>query len=237
MSPGLPARLKLEVKFTTRTSIELPERERVALSSGADGLGAIAALFLCGDRDLDGRWLLVGAAAPFGGRKADSLSATKDELARMARSGGELEPLRAPLAESWPRWLQALLAPALAGRRELREELSARRAAGRLDAGLGPEPVLELDHIANASRVVERHGESVAGGVFQDLLAALLELIGYGSVISNTTGVPDIVAALVPGGGLVELGALPRAQVLRLLALCEGAGEASLADRLRGRLG
>ena len=66
----LPPQLKVEVKFTTSAGVSIPTREREALRPDADGaVGVIAVMCLCGDRELDGRWILVDPEDAFGRRK------------------------------------------------------------------------------------------------------------------------------------------------------------------------
>lgn len=66
---GLPPRIKAEVKFTTSSGVSVPERERNAVYPDVDGtVGVIAVMSLFGDRDLDGRWILVDPEKAFGRR-------------------------------------------------------------------------------------------------------------------------------------------------------------------------
>lgn len=93
--------------------------------------------------------------------------------------------------------------------------------------------MLDLDHLENVRRVVEAHGESVTGGIFQDLFAYLLGFIGYTTVVSNAIGVPDVAASGLRGNGSDNQQSFSRGEIERIADLCEKAGEGALADRLR----
>ena len=231
---GLPPQLKVEVKFTTSASISVPTREREALRPDAEGAaGVIAVMCLCGDRELDGRWIVVDPEDAFGRRKAEALSARIADLARIAEQQRQLQPLRDAISARWPAFLHAYVENAVAGRDILQNEFKKRYASGTLGEPIGADRVLNIDHLASIRRVVSTHGECVAGGIFQDFFVALLRLIGYANVVSNPVGVPDVTASGLRGGAPIDIGAFNRDEIARMADLCDKAGETALATRLR----
>ena len=231
---GLPPRIKAEVKFTTSSGISVPERERKAVHPDVEGtVGVIAVMSLYGNRELDGRWILVDAEKAFGRRKAKAISAQIAELARLAEQQRHLHPLRDTLSAHWPAFLQAYLEGATASRANLQSDLKRRHRSGTLGERVGTDRILDLDHLENVGLVVDAHGEGVAGGIFQDLFAYLLGFIGYATVVSNTIGVPDVAASGLRDGEPIGQPSFSRQEIERLAELCEKAGEAALALRLR----
>jgi hypothetical protein len=231
---GLPPQLKVEVKFTTSASVSIPTRERKALRPDADGAaGVIAVMCLCGDRELDGRWILVDPEKAFARRKAEALSARIGDLARISEQQRHFQPLRDAVSTRWSAFLQAYVENAVAGRAILQNEFKKRCDSGTLGEPIGVDRVLDIDHLANLRRVVSVHGEGVAGGIFQDFFAALLRLIGYANVVSNPVGVPDVTAFGLRGSEPIDLGTFSRDELDRIAELCAKAGEAALAARLR----
>lgn len=231
---GLPPRIKAEVKFTTSSGVSLPERERKAVHPDVAGtVGVIAVMSLFGDRDLDGRWILVDPEKAFGRRQAETVSARIGELARIAEQQQHLHPLRDALSARWPAFLRAYIEGAISTRANLKIDLKRRHDSGTLGEWVSNDRVLDLDHLENVRRVVDAHGEGVAGGIFQDLFAYLLSSIGYATVVSNTIGVPDVAASGLRGNASVNLQSFSLGEVERMAELCEKAGELALADRLR----
>lgn len=231
---GLPPRIKAEVKFTTSSGVSVPERERNAVHPDGDGtVGVIAVMSLFGDRDLDGRWILVDPEKAFGRRQAETVSAQIGDLARAAEQQRQLHPLRNALSARWPAFLNANIEGAVAARADLKNDLKRRHESETLGERASTDRVLDLDHLANVRRVVDAHGESVAGGIFQDLFAYLLGSIGYATVVSNTIGVPDVAASGFRGNGFVDQQPFSRGEIERIAELCEKAGEEALAARLR----
>ncbi len=233
---GLPPRIKAEVKFTTGSGVSVPERERNAVHPDVDGtVGVIAVMSLFGDRDLDGRWILVDPETAFGRRQSETVSARIGDLARIAEQQRQLHPLRHALSGRWPAFLQAYIESAVASRANLKNDLKIRHHSGTLGERVSTDRILDLDHLENVRRVVDAHGEGVAGGIFQDLFAYLLGYIGYATVVSNTIGVPDVSVSGLRGNESVEQQSFSRGEVERMAELCEKAGEVALAKRLRNR--
>ena len=231
---GLPPRIKAEVKFTTSSGVSVPERERKAVHPDVEGtVGVIAVMSLFGNRDLDGRWILVDAEKTFGRRKAKTVSFRIGELARIAEQQRQLHPLRDALSAHWPAFLHAYIEGAAASRAKLQNDLKRRHDSGTLGERVGTDRILDLDHLDNIRRVVDAQGEGVAGGIFQDLFAYLLGLIGYATVVSNTIGVPDVAASGLCGGEPVNRQSFSHVEIERMAELCEKAGEVALAARLR----
>ncbi|MGC4120457.1 MAG: hypothetical protein QM765_38935 [Myxococcales bacterium] len=229
---SLPALVKVEAKFTTGTGVPLPGREREALRvDGLGQLGLVAALFLDGgDDDDEARWLLVDAAQ-IRERDAASVHLSRAALRQMSRlQPAPVDALRAHLDERFRRVLQGFLDEALAGHEALVTELAARHAVGTLGARLPQWHVLDCEHRANLAALVERHGESGAGRVLQDLLAYTLALAGYPNVVNNPVGVPDfVVSGLQAPSSSRVLVELRLDEARELAALCRRGGNDSLA--------
>jgi hypothetical protein len=230
---ALPATLKCEAKLTTGTGVQVARRELQALASNEPGtVGVLAVLFLCGDREVDGRWLLVDASqlrAPHG----DTLSMTRTRVVAAARGSASLGALRRHVDERWAPFLQAFREEALGGHGPLVAELARCHAERRIEKRLPPHRVLDVEHRSALEQLVARHGESGAGRVLQDLLAYLLAFAGYDQVTNNPVGVPDFVLSGVERRGEDRVAVeLSRAEVDRLLALCNTAGEHGLATSL-----
>lgn len=112
--------------------------------------------------------------------------------------------------------------------------MDALQKAGKLCDRLTAEPLLELEHREAVRTIVESLGAAVAGHVFQDLLAYLLALAGYGRVQINPVGVPDIEVSELRGrleSDPVTL-SITRQQAARLVKLCQAAGESELVKAL-----
>ena len=231
---GLPQRVKAEVKFTTSSGVSVPERERKAVHPEVDGtVGVIAVMSLFGNRDLDGRWILVDPEQAFARRQAGTVSARIAELARVADRQQHLHPLRDAISARWPAFLRAYIEGAISTRANLKIELKRRHDTGTLGDLVSTDRVLDLDHLDNIRRVVDAHGEGIAGGIFQDLFAYLLGSVGYTTVVSNTIGVPDVAASGLSGNLSTHPQSFSPGEVERIAELCEKAGELELADRLR----
>ena len=231
---GLPQRVKAEVKFTTSSGVSVPERELKAVHPDVEGtVGVIAVMSLFGNRELDGRWILVDPEKAFSRRQAGTVSARIGELARIADQQPHLHTLRDAIFARWPAFLRAYIEGAISTRANLKIELKIRHDSGSLGELVSTDRVLDLDHLDNIRRVVHSHGEGVAGGIFQDLFAYLLGSIGYATVVSNTIGVPDVAASGLCGNESVNPQSFSRAEVERMAELCEKAGEVELAERLR----
>ena len=62
---SFPETIRIEVKTTTSEAVPLPLRELAALDTkDSNEIGILAALFWCGDRDVDGRWLIEQGVHP-----------------------------------------------------------------------------------------------------------------------------------------------------------------------------
>jgi len=196
-------------------------------------VGVIAVMSLFGDRDLDGRWILVDPEKAFSRRQTETVSARIEELARIAEQQRQLHPLRDAIFARWPAFLRTYIEGAISTRANLKIDLKRRHDSGTLGEWVNTDRVLDLDHLENIRRVVDAHGEGVAGGVFQDLFAYLLGFIGYATVVSNTIGVPDVAASGLRGNESADQHSFSRREIERVAELCEKAGEVALADRLR----
>lgn len=229
----LPATLKCEAKLTTGCGVQVTRRELEALAPDDTGTtGVLAVLFLGGDREVDGRWLLVDAGElrpPHG----DTLSMTRAKVVAATRGGPSLAALRGHVDERWPPFLQAFHEAALLGHGPLVEELARCKADRTIGERLPAHRVLEVEHRAALHALVETHGESGAGRVLQDLLAYLVAFAGYEQVTNNPVGVPDFTLSGIerPSDEHVAL-ELTRAEVDRLLTLCNTAGEREIAASL-----
>ena len=237
--PRLPSVLRVEVKFTTGTTISVPRREREALlRSDRAAVGAVAALFWCGERAVDGRWFIVDAAESFRSTGGEATSLGVHDLRRIEKTQPWLAGVRKHVERTWPAFLAAFGQLALAGHDALQKELSALHGSGRLAEYVIGADVLEIEHRNAVKAIIDRHGAAVAGHVFQDLLAYLLVLAGYATVRTNPIGVPDIEVSDVVGTdrGRIRL-ELSRKQVQRLIRLARKAGDTALAESLKLRIG
>jgi len=227
------------VKFTTGTTISVPKREREALlDNDRNVVGVVAALFWCGKRDIDGRWFIVDAAESFRSGKTEGGSLGVQDLRRIEKSQPWLGGVRKHVERMWPPFLCAFGELALAGHKALQAELREEHRVGKLGNHLGDAAVLDMEHRRAVQAIVETHGTSMAGHIFQDLLAYLLGLAGYQTIRTNPVGVPDIAVS-----GLIDAGPhdrvtldLSRPQVETLIRLARKAGEAILADKLELRI-
>jgi hypothetical protein len=230
-----PKALRVEAKFTTGTTIAVPKREREALlSKDQDVVGVIAALFWCGTREVEGRWFIVDAAESFRSGPADGGSFGVQDLQRIEKGQTWLAGVRQHVEQTWPAFLRAFREAALAGHEVLRTELDVLQKAGKLRDRLTVEPVLELEHRETVRTIIESLGPAVAGHVFQDLLAYLLALAGYDKIQINPVGVPDIEVSELRGrleSNPVTL-SITRQQAVRLVKVCQAAGESELVKAL-----
>jgi Holliday junction resolvase len=237
--PRLPSVLRVEVKFTTGTTISVPRREREALlRSDRAAVGAVAALFWCGERAVDGRWFIVDAAESFRSSGSEATSLGVHDLRRIEKTQPWLAGVRKHVERTWPAFLAAFGQLALAGHDALQKELSALHGSGRLAEHVVGAGVLEIEHRNAVQAIIDRHGAAVAGHVFQDLLAYLLVLAGYATVRTNPIGVPDIELSDVVGADdrRVRL-EISRKQVERLIRLARKAGDTALAESLESQVG
>lgn len=230
-----PKALRIEVKFTTGSAIVLPKRELESLLSKDKAIvGAIAAIFWSGKRDVDGKWFIVDAAESLRVGAADVSSLDVQNLQRLERGQTWLASLRDYVGQTWPQFLRAFHDEALAGHETLCAELEALRKSDGLRERVAVEPVLDLEHRNAMRAIVESLGPSVSGHVFQDLLAYLLVLGGYRRVQINPIGVPDIEASEFEGHLRTDAFAvtLTREQIRRLASLSKAAGDSELAGLL-----
>jgi hypothetical protein len=230
---GLPPVIKAEVKLTTGDSVSISAREIAALEADReDGAGIVAAIFVGGDRDADGRWVIVDAA-PWLGRVGDSVSATRPVLVALARTQPALDGLRRYVSRLWPPFLDAWKGAAGRGHEELLAELERSHREGTLLAALPKHDLLAVEHRRSVADLVAQHGESDAGRLTQDMLAYLIASAGYTRVTNNAVGVPDFVLAGLAGTVSRAAVRLDDDDLQRLLRLCEEAGDTDLAARLR----
>jgi hypothetical protein len=181
------------VKFTTGTTIAVPQREREALLGNDPAVvGAVAALFWCGERDLDGRWFIVDSVESFRSARAERASLMAHDLGRIEKSQPWLRGVRDHIERKWRPFLGTFAQQALAGHEALQTELRELHHARKLPGRLIGADVLEMEHRNTLDAIIKHHGPRVAGHIFQDLLAYLLGLAGYRTVRTNPIGVPDI---------------------------------------------
>ncbi|WP_437936885.1 hypothetical protein [Sorangium sp. So ce341] len=233
----LPEAIRVEVKFTRSRAVVVSARELEALrTTDLRSTGLLAVLFWCGDRRLDGRWLVVDARESLDSTSRRSQRWLKDDLARVEAYQPWLAAVLTHVNQFWKPFLQAFFNEAIAGIDTLREELARCHADGTTSERLPRESVLDAEHRGAMRALVEHHGESVAGHVFQDLFAYLLAYAGYQKVTINPVGVPDVVVSEFGRGEVssqfVHLGAFDIADVLRLARYCREAGDSVLTDRI-----
>jgi hypothetical protein len=242
---NLPSTLKAEVKLTTGTGVSVSSRELDALAPvGPDELGVLAVLFWCEEREVAGRWILADAAL-LPGRSAETVSFTRGSLVAAAKAQRHLDVLRRHVDENWPAFLHAFEEAASEGHEALNDALARAHRDGTLRERFPADRILDFEHRAAVGRLIERHGESNAGRLLQDLLAYLVALAGYRSVTNNPVGVPDFVvsglhdsASVLPGvpaGGALPAAEqdvviqLTRDEIDRVVAHCRTAGDNELA--------
>jgi hypothetical protein len=234
----LPSFIKAEVKLTTGGGISVTSRELKSLAvDDESSLGILAALFVGGDLDADGRWVIVDAGA-YRDRTGDTLGAVRSTLVSTARGQPWLDGLRRHIDDLWPGFLDAFKDAADRGHARLLDELKSCHQEGTLRDRLPRHRILGAEHRATVTRLVERHGESDAGRLAQDLLAYLLALAGYGKVTINAVGVPDILLEDPASGAGTDFVTLTLASgdVARLARLCRESGDEKLAGVLEARL-
>lgn len=238
---ALPPTLRAEVKLTTGTGVSVSSRELEALAPTVPGeLGVLAVLFWCDDREVAERWTIADAAL-FPDRSAETVSFTREAFVSIARSHRHLRALREHVDQNWPGFLQAFEDAALEGHDALSEALARAHREGTLRDRFPPHRVLDFEHRGSLERLIETQGESNAGRIFQDLLAYLVALAGYGSVTNNPVGVPDFVvsgladrssactAASAPAGEKPVVIELTPGELDRLVLHCRAAGDDDLA--------
>jgi hypothetical protein len=229
---GLPSTIKAEVKLTTASGVQVSSRELEALKvADPTAAGILAVLFWCGDREVDGSWLIVDASR-IRDRQADTFSATKAALQLAARAHDGLGELRRHVEGYWPAFLDAFKDEALRDHAALVEALAHCHREGLFAERLPKHAILATEHRATIKQIIDVQGESDAGRIMQDLLAYLLAFAGYREVTNNAVGVPDFVLSDLrdngsrPGTVVVEL---THDEAERLLDLCRSAGDDELA--------
>ena len=234
--------IRIEVKTTTGEVVSIPARERAALAvSAGNELGILAALFWCGDRNVDGRWLIADAKEIFRRNSSQSTSVSKTRMELADRGQPWLNDLKAHIAELWPSFLQAFLDDAMRGHEALRDVLEHNHENGTVSARLPTERVLDTDHRDAIKSLIEHHGESLAGHIFQDLFAYLVGHAGYATVTLNPVGVPDVTvsglcATRSDEAAEITLGPFSMKDARRLLRYYEESNDEALAALIRKRL-
>jgi hypothetical protein len=237
----LPRTIKAEVKLTTGSGVQVAGRELDALEvTDAATAGILAVLFWCGDRELDGNWVIVDASR-IRDREAESLCVTKTALLLASRNRDHLGGLRRHVEANWPAFLDAYKDEALRDHATLVDALESCHRKRLVADRLPRHGILSAEHRATVEQIVDAHGESGAGRIMQDLLAYLLAFAGYRQVTNNAVGVPDFVLSdfrdeSAVGGGAAPDGRfvleLTHEEARRLLDLCKSAQEDELASRL-----
>ncbi len=225
-----PAVLRVEVKFTTSTAVQLPEREHAALKPDNDQqVGVLASLFW--NDDSDGHWLLVDQSSP---ALRSHVSLQQSKLRVLATSSKHLEALQDHVTFHWRAFLEKNLEAALGGHEELSALLADQFEHGCLLHGV-KDQVLEFEHTEAMNQLLAKHGEKQVGIVFQDLLCYLLASAGYSHVQNNPIGVPDIMLSVQAGlpsdHGDFTL-RVKSDELERLIKYCEDANDTKLASLL-----
>jgi len=227
----LPTTIKAEVKLTTAASVQVSAREIDALRVGdSTSVGLLAVLFWCGDRDVDGSWVIVDASR-IRNRQTDSLSVTKANLLLTSRASDGLSHLRRHVADHWPAFLYAFKDDGLRGHAALVEVLARCHRDGLVAERLPKHSILAAEHRATVKEFIECHGEADAGRIMQDLLAYLLAFVGYREVTNNAVGVPDFVLSDLIGAAaraITVVVELTLDEASRLLDLCRSVGDEEL---------
>jgi hypothetical protein len=235
---SLPSTIKAEVKLTTASGVQVSSRELEALKvADPTAAGLLAVLFWCGDREVDGSWVIVDASR-LRDRQAESLSATKAALQLASRAHDGLGELRRHVEGYWPAFLDAFKDEALRNHAALVDALAHCHREGLVAERLPRHAILAAEHRATIEQIIEVQGESDAGRIMQDLLAYLLAFAGYRGVTNNAVGVPDFVltdpsrnvavATSIGSEGTVVV-ELTHNEAERLLDLCRSAGDDELA--------
>src|SRR5207247_1545886 len=100
------------------------KREHEALlGNDRSVVGVVAALFWCGQPDVDGRWFLVDASECFRSGKAEGGSLGVFDLRRIEKSQPWLTAVRDHVGLMWRPFLRAFGERALAGHEALQAEL------------------------------------------------------------------------------------------------------------------
>jgi hypothetical protein len=238
MRSSLPSTIKAEVKLTTASGVQVSARELDALKvADPAAAGLLAVLFWCGDREVDGRWVIVDASR-IRDRCAESFSATKAALLLASRTQDGFGELRRHVDGYWPAFLDAFKEEALRDHAALVEALAQCHREGLVSDRLPKHAILAAEHRATIRQVIDVQGESDAGRIMQDLLAYLLAFAGYRKVTNNPVGVPDFVLSDLVSCAATADGPLSQETVVielrrdeaeRLLELCRSAGDDALA--------
>ena len=236
-----PNTIRIEVKSTTGEAVPLPAREFDALATRSDEeAGILAVLFWCGDRSVDGRWLIADAEDAFRKNATQTISVSRQNMQRAHRGQAWLSELKGHIDGLWPAFLQGFLDDAMSGHEALCRVLADCHEHGTVGERLPGHRVLETDHRDSVDQIIRHFGESNAGHIFQDLFAYLVGHAGYSEVLLNAVGVPDITVSGFRQSKAVEqdidLGRLPEPDVQRLLSHCRAAGDEGLANLLLERL-
>ncbi len=235
---ALPTTVKAEVKLTTGSGVQVSARELEALQVGdATAVGILAVLFWCGDREVDGTWVIVDAAE-IRERDGESVSATKSALLRASRAQPWLDGLRQHVDRYWPPFLDAFKEEALRDHGSLVEELARCHREGLIQGRLPEHRILAAEHRATLAELIASQGEADAGRISQDLLAYLLAHAGYRKVTNNPVGVPDFVLsdlARDADAGSKIVFELTLEEAERLVSLCRSAGDDQLAQAMTPR--
>jgi hypothetical protein len=236
-----PDTIRIEVKSTTGEAVPLPARELEALSTRSDEeVGIVAVLFWCGNRSVDGRWLIADAEDSFRKNASQTITVSRQNMQRAHRGQTWLAELKAHVDAVWPAFLQGFHGDAMSGHEALCRVLADCHEHGTIGERLPSHRVLETDHRDSVDQIIRHFGESNAGHIFQDLFAYLVGYAGYSEVLLNAVGVPDITISGFRRSIAVEqdidLGKLPESDVQRLLSHCKSAGDEDLVNLLLERL-
>ena len=243
----LPATIKAEVKFTTKNSFTVEDREwnEALKSENESGVGLLAALFFNPEKqNQDGRWLILDVDKHHSFKTAGrDVHITEDGARRGNNAKGSLSDLKNHIHGYWPRVLNAFSKEAENGYEELSTVLKEHHDAGTLAGYLKKEEPPEYDHKNRIQKIIDAQGEKKAGLLFQVFFGYLVALAGYRSVTINAVGVPDVLLAdlgVVKEGSKadsVDLGALTPQDAARLIDYCRRCGDEGLAKLLEEEKG
>lgn len=232
----LPELIKAEVKFTTNSGVMFPKRERESLTARDKGsLGLLAVLFQCSEARIGGKWLIADSNARWATVSTENLSVSAKEMIKISAGQHFLDELRAMLDRTWPPFLDFFMEDALGRFEDLVPTLEKHHSQRKLIPAPAGNSILETDHMANIAAIVDKHGASSAGRVFQVLFAYLLGAAGYKSVVINPVGVPDIELSqpLVMEIKKPLSISLSPEEALRLRDYCAKAGDSELCEHIK----
>jgi hypothetical protein len=231
----LPSLIRAEVKFTTRRTVAIPRRELESLQTGdRTQIGILAVLFLCGDKNTDGRWFISDVNELIKMASSKSLNIGLNDMLQAERSQTRLKDLRNEVKELWFQMVNAYLNEALTGHSSLKEELQRRYQEQSIADRMISDDILDVEHIDTINQIVNHHGPSVSGHIFQDLFAYLFSLLGYRSITINSVGVPDVImTGLESDNSNIFIGPISQGEAQEIIKCIEKFGNKKLLRRVQ----